>query len=315
MTTAASIIKNLPSTVRAACRKTTASHESSSPPVRRFASRHSVVESLLFSVSALTFLFLCTSHASAKTWYIKPDGTGDAPTIQAGIDSAAAGDTVIVGPGTYKIGGTIVVKSDVVLISEAGVTETIIEPLFYPVFGGVSCQSNSEINGFWIKSFEIADIEIDGDNVNIFNNIIETTSNAFGILFYGWATIENNLFFGYGSSLYASSYNPDFSYLNNNIILNGIECFIEILAIYGMCNNIIGEPGDCMFHARSFSLDPEFCGEPGSGNFYLQSDSPCAPGNHPNGENCGLIGPLPVGCGTVSVEHKTWGAVKAIYRE
>ena len=44
---------------------------------------------------------LLTSPANAKTWYIKVDGTGDAPTIKAGIDSAAVGDTVLVAAGTY----------------------------------------------------------------------------------------------------------------------------------------------------------------------------------------------------------------------
>ncbi len=39
--------------------------------------------------------------ASARTWRITPDGTGDAPTIQAGIDSACHYDLVVVAPGTY----------------------------------------------------------------------------------------------------------------------------------------------------------------------------------------------------------------------
>ena len=43
-------------------------------------------------------LFSCVSNSRAATWYIKPDGTGEAPTIQAGIDSTAAGDTVLLAP-------------------------------------------------------------------------------------------------------------------------------------------------------------------------------------------------------------------------
>ncbi len=38
---------------------------------------------------------------SSKTWRVRVDGTGDAPTVQAGIDSSGRGDIVLVGPGTY----------------------------------------------------------------------------------------------------------------------------------------------------------------------------------------------------------------------
>ncbi|MFZ1946707.1 MAG: hypothetical protein WAW06_04115 [bacterium] len=48
---------------------------------------------------------LASCPALARTWNISPAGTGDAPTIQAGIDSAAAGDTVLLEAGTYTGSG------------------------------------------------------------------------------------------------------------------------------------------------------------------------------------------------------------------
>jgi hypothetical protein len=46
-----------------------------------------------------------------------------------------------------------------------------------------------------------------------------------------------------------------------------------------------------------FVQDPKFCGGIGSFDYRLQNDSPCAPGQHPQGIDCGLIGALPAGCG------------------
>jgi len=37
----------------------------------------------------------------ARTWHVLEDGSGDAPTVQAAIDSSSHGDVVLVGPGRY----------------------------------------------------------------------------------------------------------------------------------------------------------------------------------------------------------------------
>ena len=44
---------------------------------------------------------LTPPEAGARTWHILPDGSGDAPTIQAGIDSSAAADTILLANGIY----------------------------------------------------------------------------------------------------------------------------------------------------------------------------------------------------------------------
>ena len=57
--------------------------------------------------------------AQATTWHILPDGTGDAPTIAAGLDSASAGDTVEVACGTC-FENELGLKSGVTLRSATG---------------------------------------------------------------------------------------------------------------------------------------------------------------------------------------------------
>jgi hypothetical protein len=53
---------------------------------------------------AVCLAILCAAfltHADAATYLVKPDGTGDYPTIQSAMDAASYGDTVLVMPGTY----------------------------------------------------------------------------------------------------------------------------------------------------------------------------------------------------------------------
>ena len=74
----------------------------------------------------IIILISTLDDAVARTWQIKENGTGDAPTVQAGIDSAAAGDSVLVGPGTYFEDIDFLGK-DVVLKSQQGPAVTVLD--------------------------------------------------------------------------------------------------------------------------------------------------------------------------------------------
>jgi hypothetical protein len=65
----------------------------------------------------------------------------------------------------------------------------------------------------------------------------------------------------------------------------------------------------------NFSACPSFCSAPG-GDFHLCDQSPCAPGNHPDGYDCGQIGAWDVrcSCGPTRAETTTWGSIKSMYR-
>ena len=86
------------------------------------------------------------------------------------------------------------------------------------------------------------------------------------------------------------------------------------------CTDLYGNSGGDAVNGTdgggNFGADPQFCAVDPVTSLYvgIQSDSPCAPGNHPNGAACGLIGAGPVECGAVSVELRTWSQVKHAYR-
>lgn len=99
----------------------------------------------------------------------------------------------------------------------------------------------------------------------------------------------------------------------------GIWCALSSFPVIS-CNDVmatrryVGDCGDQTGTNGNISIDPQFCGVPNSDNYALQSDSPCAPGHHPDGSNCGRIGAQDVACGPLATVAKTWGAIKAMYR-
>jgi hypothetical protein len=62
----------------------------------------------------------------ATVWHVKADGSGDVPTIQAAIDAAASGDTVLILPGTYAEHCRVDAKT-LVFHGQNGAAETVLD--------------------------------------------------------------------------------------------------------------------------------------------------------------------------------------------
>ena len=128
------------------------------------------------------------------------------------------------------------------------------------------------------------------------------------------AIIESNTLVG--------AYNALYNYYSSPILRQNIlaYCLLPMDANYGDCpvfeGNVIwtSEQGD-WWHCIEAGSDnivaaPEFCGEVGSADYFLQSDSPCSPENNDLGL---LIGALPINCGPVATQASSWSQVKSLY--
>jgi predicted outer membrane repeat protein len=134
---------------------------------------------------------------------------------------------------------------------------------------------------------------------------------------------ENSALSGAGSAICCTNFSA--APISNNIIVNSplgtpIDTkndSVPTISCVCFFNNAAGDtrPPGSIDGGGIFSLDPEFCGIDGSGNYFLQSDSPCAPGNTAAPGNCGQIGRHPVSCGTTPPREKSWGATKALFRD
>jgi predicted outer membrane repeat protein len=103
---------------------------------------------------------------------------------------------------------------------------------------------------------------------------------------------------------------------NNAKALDADATSTVTVACCDLFGNLGGDaiPAGFIRRGTNLSVDPLFCGAPGSENYRLRSDSPCVPENQDFDEYCMPMGACPVACGAVSVEKTTWGSIKNMYR-
>lgn len=148
---------------------------------------------------------LCATALSAKTVHVP----ADQPTIQAGINAASNGDTVVVSAGTYyeqiNFGGKAIIVR-----SQSGNKVTIIDGIDLPgavVTFGTGETTSSVLQGFTIQNgssnsstFEGGGIEVIGASPSIIGNIIHNNvapSRGGGINIYqGSPLVQGNTITG-----------------------------------------------------------------------------------------------------------------------
>ncbi len=247
----------------------------------------------------------------------------DQPTIQAGIDSAGVGDTVLVADGFYNEEGNRDIEfggKSIVLMSENGADHTIID------CGGDALDLHA---GFNISMASESLLVIDGFTIRggYHSQGVAMNFRSAGPLIKN-CVIADNVGMISGGAIRCKSASPTFqncTFVGNSAptgaiayLLGGssprfINCILaystggEVIECSGNddlpdldCSNLYSnEGGDwigCLTNLSSIqgnmSADPLFC-DRGAGDYHLQSASPCVAENN----SCNVtIGALGTGC-------------------
>ncbi|AKB78076.1 hypothetical protein MSHOH_1593 [Methanosarcina horonobensis HB-1 = JCM 15518] len=178
--------------------------------------------SVLFTVTLA--LQALTGSAAATTFTVDDNGPGNYTTIQAALNDAVDGDTIIVQPGTYPTDERIPVEVSVT-IKGAGTS--------YPSIGGFWLYAPSTVEGFTITKG--VDFEKAGTACTVRNNRFEGCGVSMGSSYlYGNQIVMNNLFTGSPSGV--STYD---SY-NNTIIGNTfLNCNVGVLFSWGGGSHVV----------------------------------------------------------------------------
>ena len=192
---------------------------------------------LLFIVCvAFLAISLVGQPVDAKTWYIKDDGSGDAPSIYSAIaDSAASGDTLLLAAGTFVESDLDITDMALVITSENGPDVTIVDCQFgnYGFFQSSAVLSTGymEISGITVTNAGLwgaIALASDNDTIRVENCTI--TDSNIGVNTYtvnGSCTVHNNRISGCNDGI--GMQGPGLTTITNNEITSNVDG-IQILA-------------------------------------------------------------------------------------
>jgi len=153
--------------------------------------------------SGIALLLLLAAPAAAGTIVVDPDGGGDVRTLQAGVDAAAPGDTVLALPGYYC--ENLRLGPRVHLSSRDGAAATILDAEGGRGLDCVGCPEGTVVEGFTIRGgggqfaggmmlYGNSHVEI-RDNV-FSGNVVEHSGAGITVQYFSSAHIHDNLFVG-----------------------------------------------------------------------------------------------------------------------
>ncbi|MFH1374558.1 MAG: right-handed parallel beta-helix repeat-containing protein [bacterium] len=252
----------------------------------------SIGVSLIFALSHVTFASII--HVP-----------GDSATVQAGIDGAGSGDTVLVAPGSY-VENILFGGVDIAVTSSAGAESTFLEPLTdaQPIVTFNSNESlDCELSGFTLRNSGASPaIEITGssptvrDNIffnnredawsgvsvitiypdaapNVCYNLFYDNDGPAGISVAGAAAIFNNTIVD--SRRYGIIVNNDTAVVINNIIVAaGQRAIIGSDVAWIDYNNVFEPSSGGPIGPNSISVDPRFV-DPAVRDYRLSYLSTC----------------------------------------